>query len=593
MIFVYILIILILIYCILYFIYRNKEYNKILESFDNIDNIDQDTVYTNPINNNSILDDKWTGIWGYNDTLYAQFIQNNDKLIISFSNSKITPYNLNNIFSKKNLNGITSLDFCIPNLFLGIGILNNDRNVFNLTEVYCSNYLNSGLNLTVNNLSGKIENDKITLYSNLNSTNYNKPLLLNKIKDFSYSGVYKYDQKYLKDKSKFIRLFPEIPDSEGSFNGNFCKKYNNSDNGNTANIVQCLDTNSGLVETTFNGSKINACGVTNGQDNNCIGTPKCVIYPSTSIERCDLTFNNLNMSQENNFAPMNGLINNSNKSLKICNYLEDFIKGKINSCILCYINNLGEVKTLDYQFFGVNNKENNVVLQNDYMQDYLNKNLLQKYNKLINSDISSINKDLSQNIDLVKAFSFTNLIEDNNDGNTLRIQLEKNFYKIKDFINNNNNKQMLNSNLLPCVWQINYDKNLDVIKKNNLSNSCAFTLSTSLRYNNQVKYIEINDDELSLSLYPSGINKQLMCENVKIISKSQESSVFKFIAFTANIKGNNNLYLIPSEFKGSVVNNSSNIKMKKENEINGKWLILGFNLTDINQLKLMLEQIIL
>jgi hypothetical protein len=579
-----ILIIFIFILCILYFIYRNNQYNKILESFNNIENIDNDTITNNRVKNNTKINN-WNGIWSYKDNLYAQFMQNNDKIIISFSNTIINAYNLKNIFSKTNLNNIKSDTFCLPNLFLGIGTLNNDKNVFNLTEIYCSNYINNSLNLTVNNLSGKIENNIITLYSNLNNINYNSPLILNKIKNFSYNHVYKFDKKYVKHISNFVNLFPEIPDSEIDSDLDFCKKYNI--NGVT-NIVKCMDNNSGLQETTFNGTKINACGITNGVDNNCIGTPKCLIFPSNGIDQCDLTFNNLNLNQYNNFMQMNALIDHNKNNLKICNYLKDFVNGKLNSCILCYVTNLSDVKTLDYQFFGVDNNENNIILQDDYMKEYLNKNILKKYRDNINLSDLQINDD-----NLVKAFSFTNLIEYNNDSGTLRLQIEKNLGKIKNLININKNTTNYNSKLLPSVWQINYDKNLTLSKENVLVNSCSFTLSTLLKYNKQVKYVEMNNDKVLFSLFPNGINKKLMFQNVKIISESKEYSAIKFITFTANIKGNNDLYLLPSDYKEGIVNNSTGITMKKKNEVNGKWFVLGFNLSDLEQIKLILDQIIL
>jgi hypothetical protein len=292
---------------------------------------------------------------------------------------------------------------------------------------------------------------------------------------------------------------------------------------------------------------------------------------------------------------MNGFNNNLNKNLKICDYLEDFVSGKLNSCIICYITDLNDVKTLDYQFFGINNKESNVILQNDYMQSYLNENLFKKYKKLINSTNSNyINffDFFSQNNELLKVFSFTNFIENNKDQKTVISQLKNNFNNIKNMINNNNN--VINPKLLPCVWQINYNKNLNVTKDSNLSNTCGFTLSTSGKYNNQVKYIEIDENnKVSLSLFPGGINKKLMCENVKIISKSNNLSKNNFIAFTSNIKANNNLYLMPSDYKEGIKNNSTSVTMKEKSDLNGKWLIIGFNIGSINELKITLDQVLL
>ena len=96
----------------------------------------------------------------------ANFIQNNDKLIISFKNTSINKVYYNN--SKKPLSNTTILtdpSYCHDNVFIGIGQLNNNRKSFILVEIICNNYINTDINISVNNLSGQLEGNIITLYS--------------------------------------------------------------------------------------------------------------------------------------------------------------------------------------------------------------------------------------------------------------------------------------------------------------------------------------------------------------------------------------------------------------------------------------------
>ena len=62
-----------------------------------------------------------------------------------------------------------------------------------------------------------------------------------------------------------------------------------------------------------------------------------------------------------------------------------------------------------------------------------------------------------------------------------------------------------------------------------------------------------------------------------------------FISFTANIKANNNLYLMPSDYKEGIKNNSNSLTMKEKCEINGKWFILGLNVGSVDQIKSILN----
>ena len=140
--------IIIIILASLYLYMKYRKYNKVLESFDNINtlkatqsslstyfqnNVDKDIVhrsniYNNPTINPVLKNREWTGIWRSIDdpNFNAAFVQNNDTVLISFSNSSLT-----NVFSKmSNSNTDTSSNTdvndqnCQSNLFMGVGQLN-------------------------------------------------------------------------------------------------------------------------------------------------------------------------------------------------------------------------------------------------------------------------------------------------------------------------------------------------------------------------------------------------------------------------------------------------------------------------------------
>ena len=615
-----ILIIIIILACI-YIFFRNKQYHQLLESFNSPDT-DSYMFRKKEISNN-LKKVGWDGVWeNKNNNIHGQFIQNNDKLIISLSNNLITQANYNSfnnqkiqnefillqnndhlpnmyniniyyidehnceinivrtdadsgwstnpqiqIFSMDKLNSQTidfgtslfnnntknstipsftlqrKMDGCPENSFVGICQLDKNRRKFTLTELVCNNYKDINLVFEIDKLFGELtkEND-IILYSP--QTN-NLPLLFKKKHEFNYNSS---DSKYTQNESRYLNSYPIIPESDIIIDKNFCQTG-----------VPCIDKSNGLSSTTYNNSPYNACGtLTSETDHTCKATPNCVLYSPApnGISTCPVT--RINLYDYMNFMPLHALGKSNGNSLQLCNYLDMFTSSTCNSCILCYINNLGDVKTLNYQFLGISPKESSLTVQYDIMYDYLNKSVLPKYRSVILENNSSLMRN---------AISFTNCLGNNDITKCASI--------CKKYVNQNKLIPS-NNNLQPAIWTINQSQH-----KNTL-NSCTFTLSTSNNYPIHVKYAEFNSDgSTNLSEFGGGDKQNLVFEDVTVLKK-YKSNTDAYIALTANIKTNDNLYLLPANNVSGFSNNSYLANLGKKYEENGKWLIIGFNLNNLS-----------
>ena len=604
----FVIMIIIITLSILYLYFRNIQYNKILESFDNTqsslstyysdnsidlqdyseNNSNEENIYNvdylnnssnknlwtkqlpNKLNSkdnkdkkylksrvNSFINNRpneviknagWNGIWKTNDlALNAQFIQNNDKLIMSFSN-----ISFDNIYSN-----ITKIkNNCLNNLFLGFGQLNKKRDKFILIKIICNNYTNSSLILEKYKFSGKINDDSITLYSN----NIPNNIIIKRISKLQFdSDDLNIKNKYINSNSNFVNSLPVIPDSKFEYSQTICP----------TGTSPCMDIQDGITVTTYDNLNYNACGKKMSGTNNCEGTPNCVLYDTGigSIPSCSInkkTYDYMNYSAFTNITQTTG------NSLNICYDYLKYFPDLCNACLFCYITNLGTVLTLNYQYFGNLSDQNNLTVQNDIMNDYLNNSdlnigLLSKYRNIIsNNDTSNIEENIN-------ALSFTNIVENDNINNYCNDIITKSTLKSKDYVNSYQ-AVPTNTKYSPCIWQINANDKTQY----NLLNSCPITISTSQNYDTSVKHIEYdNDGNTGLSLYSGGTNQQFILENMKIIKKNNDMSSSS-VAITTNIKGNNGLYLVPTTSSNGFSNNSNLVNMIAEPEENGKWLILGF-----------------
>ena len=510
-------------------------------------------VFSNPDNKDATLTDykKYNGLYRYNVNLYYEgedmykteltrtdtvsndhSIPSNTRLYIiiydtsgdkhlGYSGGNLGDKNISNNIFVNNVKLEVNKDDDPQNLFLGIGQLSLDKKSFILKESIYNTYISSDLSLFVNNLSGTLSNNTISLLSP------NKAgLTLTKKIDSSFHNT------------NFLPIISE--ESHLEYEGHNCPDSSSP----------CMDTSIGLSTSTYNGYSYNSCGTpTSTTDLTCKGDPSCVLYSPAPDGLTQCTNQPKNLYDYMNFMPVSALTKRSGNNFDICNYLNGFGPvSKYNGCILCYITNIGDVKTLNYQYFGALSGESSLITQYDKAYNYVN-------NKLLNVLRNRINKNDANTEVLCNYF----------------INTEKDIDSCKKYVNSYQSITP-NNNLYPAIWQI---------KPDNLSKDCSFTLNTFSDYDTGIKYPEFNNDRsTSLSVYDGGDKQKLMMENVNIIEETETLAYM-----TANLKTFNNRYLIPSNTKNGFLDSSNITYLSDKPENNGKWLIIRMTLNKSSDIK--------
>ena len=552
------IILILIIVLFIYLYYKNLSFTRSLENFDSAlstyfqNKVDEDILMndTNVFDKQIKVDNNknygWNGVWedNSNQNIYVQFIQNNDRLIITITNSA---------FDNIKVSGFDSNN-CPDNLFSGIGVLNYNKTIFILKEVICNRYSNTNLTLTVNNFSGYLNKNSgttestITLYSNNNVV-----VLTRKIEFTSESTLfknYKYGSEYINSNDPYLSATPSIPESSFKYIANFCP------NGYSL----CIDTSSGISVVGYKDTPYNACGTpdatgkcTNGPNNKGI----CMIQGTyNTCEKTVQTYDYMN------FNPLNVLTKTLGNTLQVCDYLSYFNNSNCNSVILCYVKNFGDVQTLNSQL------GKNITVQKDNMYSILNNKLLKGYRDIITNNIV--------NDTTYKAVSLTNCLENNNEPDNSTNMITKCSNTCKTYIANY--KPDINiANLTPAIWQINANQD------KNITNSCTFTLSTSNLYNTQPTYITSNNDgTTSLTLFKGGNDKKFILEEANILySNTNASYQTTTVLISANIRAFNKLYMLPTSDNSGLFNSSQLVKLSSKPEPNGKWIIIGLSLSNL------------
>jgi hypothetical protein len=586
-----ILVVIIILLCIFYIIYRNNEYNKLLESFSSGNSysmpltqsslstyyqpkVDLDTynisTYSynkvNPQDTSSQLN--WNAIWK-GDKIYAQFLQNNDKLIIAITKSE---YIQNNISSNQG---------CYSGSFVGIGQLNQNRDFFILKSIICNNLVNENLNLNVEMLSGKIsinssKKRQITLYSSTETKDPKIPITLDWVKDFSYTNGVASNNSFTNNLISNVTQFPFITEED---------KYVMDSSYPCPNLnVKCdyiYPNKSPSDILGYTGKK--SCASSADASGKCVGSPTCYVSSNPNADGIQngnkgLIFPCGNIVNDYmNFMPIKGLVNMStsnNNTLKLCDYLSNFSQDKCNVCIIGYVDKLGIFRTLNYEFFGVSPDKSNLTLQTDMMNNKLNSStgIINYYRT---NYITTINNSLK----------FTNCLENNSTYNDPKTMMNSTSTCYNTLTNYKNNYIPIQDNLdlYPLIWQLNTRSSYNIL------NSCGVYINSHPDYPVSQKFIEYSDKEIYLSPNGGGLNQQLLFDNVNII-RDMPSSGSKSIILTTNIKTLNNLYLLPSVDKGFPVNTST-VKLASKPDPNGKWLVIGFTLSNLNNLTSVLSNL--
>lgn len=308
----------------------------------------------------------------------------------------------------------------------------------------------------------------------------------------------------------------------------------------------------------------------------------------------------------------------SGNILDLCNHLEGFQRKRYNSAIIMYVDNLSNVQSLNYDFFGIEKGQNYLTTKLDIMFPFMNKNILNKYR----SDISS-----------EKSLRLTNCIENNmavKNHSTLIKECQSTYNNVNDTyqqmkenIKNQSSKEHSNSFeelstvmenidvkanikkasrlLQPTVWKLNFEE--DEKTKENIpsyDNNCSFILSTNDKYNKESrfeKYAEFNSvaNSTNVNLYKGGNKQKLVLENPYVLDSLEEkmgSSKYnsegasinnnisnEYILMSGNLKTYHpKKYLVPGQ--GNHFNPfGKQLYLQNEVKPSGKWVILGFNLT--------------
>ena len=591
------LIIIIILVCIFYLCYRNYQYNKVLENFDSTQSslstyyqqtVDYDS-YMNPnyglsnktalnkfnyIPTNKVEIKKWDGLWTDNSTIYMQFLQVNDKLIISLSDSDY----LNKIqetptaeFSGNTYNS-TAL-----NTSIGIGQLDINHNNFLLTRVIDNNCTTiSGLYFVINQLTGSINNNKITLTSiSAIANGTSKTFTLYRSNKYLYDPSSFYLMRYSSYITPNVIFDESIIESEGG--NEICPNGQN----------YCLDTTNGhaVYATDASGNQYNACTTGDVVSGSSCGSNTISCYfgapTGSSPPACTSSNQSVIYKANMNFMPLSYLSNTGTNTLDICSDLLKNIS-LYPSVILCYVTDIGYAMTLNYQFFGSLPEESNLIVQYDCMYNLLNSPngpFTGYRNNLINYSYNS------------GGVSFTNCAElsDTTNQSTI-ITCAQTYAK--------NYKPIYGEPMIqPCLWSINVASTTTINSpytstlKNTL-NSCSFSLSTSTNYTQlPVKYAQFNNNGTSsLNLFEGGVSQQFVLENSKTVYPNPytipQNGVPAGIAVSTNIRAYNGQYLVPSLDNNGFNPGSFTVNLQPSPLKNGKWLILGFtNSSGINNIQ--------
>jgi hypothetical protein len=570
-----IFLIIIIIFSILYLYFRNYQHRKILESFsyqsstpttqsslstyyqNNTDPDTQKNPY-NAIDYETNLIPQWTGIWVSQDrSIACQIIQINDQLTITFTNNPITIS--------------VEFDACPPNSYIGLAKLNQNKSIFYLNSTICDTYTSAVLNPTPGQTSGVLNGGRFTLYQ----TGKQNITFLLRSKSTTYGTTY---QNALTSSTTFYPtdITTEFDEVDVCRTGDPCK-------------VTYQGISDSATQQTLNNLSYNSCATSVNTDGTCSTAPSCVFYYGEG----NPTYNNITIPRCSQNYQINGTlgfvgsyaINNlADSSRSTCNVGRLFGTNAFNSCILCYISNVGNVATLNYQFFGTSPNESSLTVQYDIMNQILNS---QNTGFSLNSVRSSINLysipsndvDTEEEIsEFINSLSFTNTVYMNNTVGNVENLLSNSLNTAKNIVNSYIATNSNNS-LMPAIWQINQSSN------NSSLSSCPFVLSTSNLYNTPVKYVEYNlDGTTNLSLYGNGDNQIFLMDNINLIGTNS-----RFALATLNIKTTTSLYLIPSQDNNGFSNNSNLVNLTTNPEINGKWLMIGFNLNSLSQLNSMMS----
>jgi len=352
------------------------------------------------------------------------------------------------------------------------------------------------------------------------------------------------------------------------------------------------------------------------------------IMYNLNVQNADeiINFYETNESNKLTNSIRNNLYFSNHSNVNYCGYMSNFYK--YNSCIICYVTDLKDVKTLNCEFFGSHKSESYLTLQKDKFTDYYesDKGILSYYknnilkckdNLLADIDLVNIRNNFSVdkliaileddvfpylqclfkelkdqdessnfNNDILNALSFTNLIEyknelgkENNISKIINVSsVEAIYYRDASMIDDKENKTI--EKKTPMIWTLK--------SNSNVADFCNFTIESSSFENEVIKYAEFNEDgTTNLSLFNDGAKKILCLEHQRLIYESPNLDSNKtplYTAVTGNIRSSNELFLVNGHENSGLESDITSVKLNSLPMENGKWFILGFNLNNKDEI---------
>ena len=606
------LFILIIICAVVYLVMMNNKENYCIEKFSQTNSLS--TMYQQTIDDNEfqdkyrkneynqyqkdengsstelILESMWNGNWNDGEnppSVFASFLELNDQLIFSLSKQS---FNLTDGEVGEN----TQNEKCLNDTFVGIGHLNSQKNIFVLKKILCNlntdadkSFIND-LDLSVNKLIGIATLEGITLKDGTHE------LVLNiKKSPHTYDNYSSYLQL-----SSFVNPIPVLK-SDFSANTDVC--YNSTfDNHDRGSLQKCYIKNQSLPVPPNDGFDTYGTGCSipdkiTQESYNDTTSGELKSYPvcaNDTTETCWIskdgrnevgTYTECNTQFEINRKINTGLLQGFTNSLG-CNYLENFNQGMYNCCIFLYVDDLHNIESLSYEYFGQGDGKSNLTMQYD-ITSMIIEPLLKKYRGYITGSGTNDN-------DLEQALSLTNCFSTKDSINTYSGLLQncKTTLTTK-FASKTNNS--VKSNKLPLVWSINKVANANKAP-------CTFSISSSKLYTKESQWqkfaeFDPSHNKTKMSLYEGGTNQVITLENATILTESNGSTTdikTDHILISGNLKTSNpKKFLIPSRIKNGFYHDSSIINLKNAPNDNGKWIMFGFHLMNIQNLKETLQAI--
>ena len=654
----YLLIVLIISF-LFYLVYKNYKENKTLEKFmqrnslssyfqsdddseflNNKNYMKHDLNHTDNIVSNN--ESKWNGTWIFKDSdanlFYITFLQVNKDLLIIINKAKYTIIGDVDDIDPYVVSDSKNAPQCLPDMVICKAELNNNENIFFMKHVFCTNngtgtgdFQTSDFSISssasINAFYGSIEDDgTIKIYYD-NGGGARDENICTRDEKFQYgsSAEYLLRSSYsipIPNVKNSLRLIPDV------CNNSSFKEYAKGE------LSKCYITDGGLPtpssqdNTTVGSSVYNyntygtGCSLKNKiNDQKCsIQTDETCFIPiknsdgTQQLEEvgnynvCKTDFEMTIKNQSALSHPLYAKEEDASNLLDMCKHISGFKDNKYNSAILMYVDNLSNVETLNYDFFGIKDGQNFLTTKLDLMFPFMNRNILDKYRENIDEKSLRLTNCIENNNNSLD--NFTTLLgsckseyADTDDkykklqskiNNAAKDSIEgkiKNMDDIMSKLNEGIDAQNVRKLIQPTVWSMHFDKGPEY------TNNCSFILGTSNKYNKEskfVKYAEFDSstNKTKLNLHKGGNKQKLILENSHIIdsfemnagdpnaSPNNDDNISDdYILLSGNLRTYHpKKYLVPGQ--GSKLNNfGKELYLQTNVKPSGKWIILGFNLT--------------